>query len=326
MAKYTVLYTDRGDYGRGFDLEEPIYAEIDAAIVDARLDHNAIDRAEYARLLATADGLICFRVPVDRQALDAAPRLKVAVRAGVGYENFDLKAFAERGIPACNVPDYGSEEVALHALSSLLALRRRVVFFDQMLRQGKWRGWPGALPIHRLSQQTAGIIGLGRIGQAFASRAKALFGTVLACDPYVDAKVFASAGVERVTLDELLARSDAVTLHVPLTRETHHLIGARELALMKPSAVLANTSRGLVLDQLALARALRTGKLEGAACDVWEHEPADLQHPLLTCANFIASPHIAGNSVEGEADNRIKQAREVVRVLSGQAPRNQVFE
>ena len=115
-------------------------------------------------------------MPVDRRALEAAPRLKVAVRSGVGFENFDLAAFAERGIPACNVPDYGSEEVAVHALSQILALRRQVVFYDRALRMGDWRGAPGEIPMRRLSKQTAGVIGLGRIGRAFAARAKALFG------------------------------------------------------------------------------------------------------------------------------------------------------
>ena len=140
MTRFKVLYTDRGDYSVDFDLERPIYEALGVEIVDARLDHNNIDWDAYERLLADADALICFRMPVDRRALDAAPKLKVAVRAGVGYENFDLAAFAERGIPACNVPDYGSEEVAVHALSLMLALRRRVVYFDHALRQGIWRG------------------------------------------------------------------------------------------------------------------------------------------------------------------------------------------
>jgi D-3-phosphoglycerate dehydrogenase len=324
MSRFRVLYTDRGDYSHGFDLEEPIYAAIDAEIVDARLDHNAIDWDRYSQLLADADALICFRMPVDRRALGAAPKLKVAVRAGVGYENFDLGAFAQRGIPACNVPDYGSEEVALHALSMMLALRRRVVFFDRTLREGYWRGAPGHVPMWRLTNQTAGVIGLGRIGTEFARRARALFGTVVACDPYIPAERFAALGVESVSLDQLLRRAENVTLHVPLSGRTRHLIGARELGLMKSNAVLVNTSRGAVVDQLALAEALDARTIEGAACDVWEHEPAQPSHPLFACANFIGSPHVAGLSVEGENDNRTKQAQEVVRVLSGQPPRNPV--
>ena len=324
VPRFRVLYTDRGDYSEGFDLEQPLYDTIDAEIIDARLDHNAIDWDTYGRYLSDADALVCFRMPVDKRALDLAPKLKVAVRAGVGYENFDLPAFAQRGIPACNVPDYGSEDVAVHALSQVLALRRRTVFFDRTLRQGYWRDQPDSVPIWRLSNQTAGVVGLGRIGREFARRACALFGQVLACDPYVDESVFGDLGVRPCSLDELLSRAHNVSLHVPLTSRTRHLIGQRELALMQPTAVLVNTSRGLVVDQLALADALDAGVIEGAACDVWEREPAQLDHPLFQCKNFIGSPHVAGNSVEGAIDNRTKQAQEVVRVLSGQPPRNPV--
>jgi D-3-phosphoglycerate dehydrogenase / 2-oxoglutarate reductase len=324
MPNFRVLYTDRGDYEQDFSIEQPIYAPLGVQVVDARLDHNTIDWPTYERHLAEADAIVCFRMPVNRRAVEAAPKLKVAVRSGVGYENFELAAFAERGIPACNVPDYGSEEVAVHALSMILALRRRIAFFDAGLRQGYWRGWPAALPMHRLSLQTAGVIGLGRIGREFARRARALFGEVLACDPYIGPEAFAAAGVRAVSLDELLARSDAVTIHTPLTEVTRHLIGARELTLMKSNAVLVNTARGPVVDQLALAEALQAGTIEGAACDVWEREPAQTHHPLFACANFLGSPHVAGISVEGWIDNRTKQAQEVVRVLSGQPPRNPV--
>jgi D-3-phosphoglycerate dehydrogenase len=324
MSRFRVLYTDRGDYSQDFKMEQALYEAIGAEIVDARLDHNAIDWDAYSRYLAEADAVVCFRMPVDRRALEAAPKLKVAVRSGVGYENFDLAAFAERGIPACNVPDYGSEEVAVHALALILALRRQVVYFDCQLRRGYWRGAPGGLAMWRLTNQTVGIIGLGRIGREFARRAGALFGHVLACDPYIAAEAFVAAGAESVTLDELLARSDNITLHVPLTSKTRHLIATRELGLMKSTAVLVNTSRGSVVDQLALAEALQRHVIEGAACDVWEHEPATPDHPLFECENFIGSPHVAGISVEGALDNRTKQAQEVVRVLSGQPPRNPV--
>src|SRR6202022_2926287 len=146
MSQFRVLYTDRGDYAHDFSIEQPLYDAIGAEIVDARLNHNTIDWDVYERHLSTADAVICFRMPVDRRAVEAAPKLKVAIRSGVGYENFDLAAFAERGIPACNVPDYGSEEVAVHALSLILALRRRVPFYDRALRSGHWRGAPGDLP------------------------------------------------------------------------------------------------------------------------------------------------------------------------------------
>jgi D-3-phosphoglycerate dehydrogenase len=215
--------------------------------------------------------------------------------------------------------------VAVHALSLIMALERQTVFFDQALRRGIWRGWPRAVPMRRMSNQTAGVVGLGRIGRAFAARARALFGRVIACDPYIEPSEFAAAGVQRASLQEVVAQADAITLHVPLTRRTQHLIGARELGLMKPTALLVNTARGAVLDQLALAEALNAGLIRGAACDVWEREPARLEHPLFGCANFIGSPHIAGISEESSIDNRTKQAQEVVRVLSGEPPLNQVF-
>jgi D-3-phosphoglycerate dehydrogenase len=325
MANFRVLYTDRGDYSVDFEIERAIYAQIGAEIIDARLNHNAIDWDRYTRLLADADAVICFRMPVNRRAVEAAPKLKVAVRAGVGYENFDLAAFAERGIPACNVPDYGSEDVAVHALALILALRRRVVYFDQQLRIGRWRGWPVDIPMWRLSNQTVGIVGLGRIGTEFARRARVLFAQVLACDPYISKEAFGAVAAQPVDLDELLTRSDNVTLHVPLTSKTNHMIGARELRLMKPTAVLVNTARGGVLDQMALADALRERVIEGAACDVWEHEPATVEHPLLGCDNFIGTPHLAGISVEGNIDNRTKQAQEVIRVLTGHPPLNPVY-
>jgi phosphoglycerate dehydrogenase-like enzyme len=169
-----------------------------------------------------------------------------------------------------------------------------------------------------------GIVGLGRIGREFARRARVFFGQVLACDPYLTPETFAAEGVQACTLDDLLRRADAVSLHVPLNSRTRHLIGARELGLMKSAAVLVNAARGAVVDQLALADALNTGVIEGAACDVWEREPAELEHPLFRCANFIASPHVAGLSTESQLDNRTKQASEVARVLSGKPPLNPV--
>jgi D-3-phosphoglycerate dehydrogenase len=274
--------------------------------------------------VADADAVVCHRVRIERRVIEAATKLKLALRHGVGYEELDVEALTERGIPACNVPDYGSEEVAMHALSMLLALRRQLLPIDRSLRAGQWTHLPEGRPMHRLSTQTAGIVGLGRIGSAFAVRSKAIFGRLIGTDPYVPAESFAELGVEPVALDELLRAADAITLHVPSSAETFHLIGEPQLQLMKPDAVLANTSRGVVVDQLALAKALQEGGIEGAACDVWEHEPPPADHPLFACPNFIASSHSAWYSEEGLVDMQIKAAQEVVCVLSGEPPRNAV--
>ncbi|HEX6512749.1 MAG TPA: C-terminal binding protein [Chloroflexota bacterium] len=318
MAPPKVVYTDPGRLG--IERARPLYEQAGVEVELLGLDHHNIDWRAYLAAMAGADAVVCHRVPVGRRAIEAAPRLKIALRHGVGYEELDVAALADAGIPACNVPDYGSEEVAMHALSMLLALRRQLFALDRSVRAGQWTHLPEGRKIHRLSRQTAGIVGLGRIGTAFADGARAIFGRVIACDPYIPAARFAQVGVERVGLEDLVRESDVITLHVPGTPETHHLIGEAQLRLMKPSAVLANTSRGPVVDQVALARALQEGWIEGAACDVWEHEPAPLDHPLLGCPNFMASSHSAWYSEEGLDDMQVKAAQEVLRVLGGQPP------
>lgn len=322
MPRLKVVYTDPGRLG--VDLARPMLEQAGVQVELLNLDHNDVDWPQYLAAVADADAIVCHRVPVNRRVLEAAPRLKIALRHGVGYEELDVEALTEYGIPACNVPDYGPEEVAMHALSLLLALRRQLFQLDRSVRAGQWTHLPEGRQIHRLSTQTAGIIGLGRIGSAFAVRAKAIFGRLLACDPYISSDRFAELGAEPASLDDLLRTADVITLHVPSTAETHHLIGEPQLRLMKATAVLANTSRGLVVDQIALAKALQEGSIEGAACDVWEQEPAVTTHPLLGCSNFIASSHSAWYSEEGLVDMQVKATQEVIRVLQADPPRNAV--
>ncbi len=322
MPGFKVVYTDAGRLG--CQQAMPIYEQAGVRVELLELNHRDLDWPAYLAAVADADAVVCHRVPVNERVIAAAPKLQIALRHGVGYEELDVEALAQAGIPACNVPDYGPEEVAMHALSLILALRRQLFPLDASVRQGRWTHLPEGRPIHRLSTQTAGIVGLGRIGTAFAIRAKAIFGRVLACDPYVDRAKFGQLGIDSAGLEELLQVADAVTLHVPSTPETRHLIGGPQLRLMKSTAVLVNTSRGVVLDQLALAEALGAGHVEGAACDVWEHEPAATDHPLLACPNFIASSHSAWYSEEGLVDMQIKAAQEVVRVLNGEPPLNPV--
>lgn len=322
MDALKVLYTDPGRLG--VDVARPLLEEAGIEVELLDLDHHDIDWPRYLAAAAEADAIVCHRVPVSRRVVEAAPKLKIALRHGVGYEELDVQALTDHGIPACNVPDYGPEEVAMHALSLLLALRRQILPLDRSVRAGKWTHLPEARPIHRLSTQTAGIVGLGRIGSAFAVRAKPIFGRMLACDPYLPPSRFHELGVEAAGYEDLLRQTDAVTLHMPSSPETYHLLGEPQLRLMKPNAVLANTSRGVVVDQLALARALHEGRIEGAACDVWEQEPPALDHPLLACPNFIASSHSAWYSEEGLVDMQVKATQEVIRVLRGEPPRNPV--
>jgi D-3-phosphoglycerate dehydrogenase len=265
-----VVTSDRyGNETHGLELEQ----ELAAGVTD--LDVTLVGRAstsedELIRAAQDADALlVSTREAVTRRVLESIPRVKVISRYGVGLDNVDLEAAADAGIVVTHYPGYCTSEVADHALSMILALNRRIVEQDRALREGAWvehgpstrrilRG-----PIQPLREQTLGIVGFGRIGQAVAARAKPFNLTIVAADPYIDPEVMVAAGVEPVTLEELLRRSDIVTLHAPLTPETRGMIDAQALALMKPTAVLVNTARGPIIDLPALARALQEERSPG---------------------------------------------------------------
>jgi D-3-phosphoglycerate dehydrogenase / 2-oxoglutarate reductase len=270
-----------------------------------------------------ADALVVAFSPITRAVLSALEGLKVVVRTGVGYDVIDVHAATELGVIVVNIPDLWVREVANHALALLLAWNRKILMLDRQVRGGVWTaGVPGgAGPLHG---ETVGIVGLGNIGSAFARRVAALETTVIACDPYVDDARFAALGVERVSLEALAERSDYVSVHTLLNDETRHLIGEKFFARMKPTALLINTSRGPVVDEQALVRALRDKRLAGAALDVWEDEPIAADHPLLRMDNVIATPHAAYFSTAAVAAVPRRCGEEIARVLSGQRPLNVV--
>jgi len=273
---------------------------------------------------ADADAVVTTFTPVGRRAMTALGRLKVVVRTGVGYDVIDVPAATELGVVVVNIPDIWIREVANHALALLLALNRKIVVLDRQVRAGAWAGGIPGPHTGALHGETVGIVGLGNIGTAFARRVAALETRVIACDPYVDDARFAALGVERVSLEELAARSDYVSVHTPLNAETRHLIGEEFLRRMKPTAVLINTSRGPVVDEKALLRALEEGRLAGAALDVWEQEPVAADHPLLGLENVIATPHAAYFSTAAVAQVPRRCGEEVARVLRGERPLNVV--
>ncbi|MFM7214193.1 MAG: C-terminal binding protein [Verrucomicrobiota bacterium] len=233
---------------------------------------------------------------VDRLAIAGFRQCRAIIRNGVGYDTVDLDAAAERGIAVCNVPDYGTEEVADHALALILALYRQLFPLDAEAKRLGWRiGCQSRM--RRLRTQVLGIVGLGRIGIATALRAKAFGFRVVFFDPYVPTGLHKAVGVERVdSLDELLRLADVVSIHCPLTTETRGFIGERELALMKPSAFLVNTARGDLVQKAPLFRALREGRLTGAGLDVVEDEPlrtaeeASTPNLIVTCHAAFCSP------------------------------------
>ncbi|MBV9656275.1 MAG: C-terminal binding protein [Acetobacteraceae bacterium] len=283
---------------------------------------------------AEADGLMIFRHWISRDDLARFPRLRAIVRMGVGYDRIDRVAAAERSILVCNIPDYGTTEVADHAIALALTLRRGLLLHHAAQRAEPPAPW---LPIEdplvaRLSVQTFGVVGLGRIGTAAALRAKALGFRVVFYDPNLPNGAELAVGLERVrALPDLLRQADVLSLHTPLTRQTRGLIGAAELALLPPGAVVVNTARGPVLDLDALFAALRSGHLAGAGLDVLPVEPPADPPALLRAyrarepwleGRVIVTPHAAYWSPQGMADIRVKAVETIRAALLTNQPQN----
>jgi D-3-phosphoglycerate dehydrogenase len=286
-------------------------------------------KSDYIDLLRDADGAMIGVLPLtDAEVLEACPALKVVSRAGVGVDSIDLPTATRLGVVACNTPGVNSTEVADHAMALLLASTRRVLEFNAAVKAGRWSTAtqevralsPG---LRRIAGSTVGIVGLGAIGRAFASRIRG-FGPfrVIAADPYVPQTTADLYGVELVTLDELLASSDFITVHTPGTEETRHLFSTDAFRQMKPSAILINCARGPIVDADALHVALTSGEIAAAALDVTEQEPIDAEDPLLALDNLIITPHIAGGSPVTAVEGSRRQAENVLMVLTGRAPHN----
>lgn len=302
-------------------------AGVERAVLDPVADVRLLatnDEADVLRSGADADALLVFHtMKIGERTIAALGRCRGIVRCGVGFDNVDSQAAGRHGIVVCNVPDYGTEEVADHALMLLLALARRLLPADRAIRANAWDiqtvfGTP------RLRGRTLGIVGCGRIGTAMALRAKALGMRVVFYDPYRPDGLEKSLGVERVyRLEELLPQAQFLSLHCPLTRETFNLLNPRTLAQLPPGAYVINTARGPCVHLGALLEALDSGQVASAGLDVFEREPlADdriRQHPRA-----ILTPHAAFYSVEGFAEMRTKGAEEARRLLLGEAVRNPV--
>lgn len=280
-------------------------------------------RDELITATAHADAILNQLCMIDADTIAALECCRVIVICGVGVDSVDIEAATARGIMVCNVPDYCTEEVATHTLALLLAFERRVPHMMAHLRGGQWDD-PHAYVIRRLAGRTLGLLGFGRIARRVGALAAAFGLHVLTSDPYVPPEQTREAGVEWVPLDSLLARSDYLSLHTPLTPETRRLIGAEALAKMRAGAVLINTSRGKIVDEEALIAALRDGRLRGAALDVFQEEPIVPTNPLLQMDNVIVTPHLAWYSEEAQTEVRQQAAQEIHRVLLGEPARNPV--
>jgi glyoxylate reductase len=280
-------------------------------------------RTALAAALRRADGVLALLTDrLDATLLADAPRLRAIANCAVGYDNVDLPAAAARGIVVTNTPDVLTEACADLAFALLLAAARRVAEGDRMIRAGRWRGWsPDLLLGTEVHGATLGIIGLGRIGAAVARRARGFGMRVLYHQRRAAARP--PAGVRRASLARLLATADFVSLHVPLTSATGRLLGARELARMKKGAILVNTSRGAVVDEKALVRALVSGHLGGAGLDVFAREP-HVARALRTLPNVVLTPHIASATSATRTRMATLAARNLAAALAGRRPPNPV--
>ncbi len=274
---------------------------------------------ELRAIIGEYDALVVrSQVSVDAGLISAGSRLVVIGRAGVGVDNVDLDAATRAGIVVVNAPTGNTIAAAEHTLALMYALARRIPAADASMRRGEWTR--SAFTGVELRGRTLGIVGLGKIGQAIADRARAMEMTILGEDPFVTAEQAANHGVELVGIDALLERSDVVTVHVPLTRQTRGLIGERALARMKPGALLLNVARGGVVDEAALARALAEGRLAGAAIDVFEAEPPT-DSPLLSAPNTVLTPHLGASTAEAQVLVATEVAAQILDVLDGRSAR-----
>ncbi len=292
-------------------------AELSSAGAELRVLHVKTEE-EVAAACQDADALLVTYAKVGRKALAAMPRLKIMVRTGVGYDSLDVAAATERKVMVANVPDYCISDLAEHTLALLLAWWRRIGELDRQVRTEGW-GRP-VKPVYRLEGKTLGILGLGRMGQAVALRAKGFGLRLIAFDPYIPDPLFTSLGVERMDLDGLVKASDIVTIHSLLSKETCHTLCERTLRLMKPTAVVVNTARGGLINTDDLVHAIREGWIAGAALDVVEEEPLPMDHPIRSLPRVLLTPHAAWYSEEAEPELRRRAAQIVVRGLRGERP------
>jgi D-3-phosphoglycerate dehydrogenase / 2-oxoglutarate reductase len=321
LGSVRVVITDFGDPDNGPEATVFAASGLDVELIRG----NVKSPAEVIPLVRQADAIIVQFATIDRTVIESLERCRIISRYGIGVDMIDIQAASDRGIPVANVPDFCIDEVSTQTVGFIIDLDRHTFALDKHVKSGQWGvSPPPSLPPLRLKGQTLGIVGLGKIGRVVAEKAACLGLHVVASDPFADGESARTVGAELVELPELLRRADYVSLHCPLIPETRGLIGARELAAMKPSAYLINMARGPIVDQRALRAALTNGTIAGAALDVLEEEPPPTDEPLLHLDNVILTPHTSSWSVESLAQLRHDTAQNVVELLQGRWPRSVV--
>ena len=313
-SQYKILIADAP---WSIEPEREVFGQIGAEIIVAETKTEE----ELLTLAPQVDGILTDRQSITGDIIAVAQRCKAIARYGVGFDNVALKEATASGIVVTNVPAYCIDEVTDHAMALLLACARKIPLFHKHINS--WNRDVGP-PMRRIRGQTLGVIGFGRIGQAIAPKAQAFGLEVIVFDQYLTSEAVQAHGAIKVELPELLAKSDYISIHTPLTPETEGLIGEAELRQMKPNAYLINTARGGIIDIVALHKALSAGWIAGAGQDVLPQEPAPPDEPLLSLENVIFTPHVAFLSVESTYDAQKTAASEVARVLTGQMPESVV--
>ena len=301
-------------------------------VEDAGFKFEFVEHGDYNRFLdeiKTASGIIVAGTEINRDMIETLTQCEVIVRQGIGYDSIDLEKSREKGITVCNVPDYCIEEVSDYTLGLILTTLRHINSYDNFYKKGisnlnsihDIMGFP---PVRRLSTQTLGIFGLGKIARLIAKKAKPFGFRIIATDPYIDPKIAEEMGVELKSFDEVVKESDIISLNAPLTPETRHQFNLKVFKKMKTNAFVINTSRGPLIKENDLYVALKEGIIAGAALDVTEVEPLPKDSPLRELENIILTPHVAFFTQDSLEDLRRSSCEEAIRVMSGEQPRNKV--
>lgn len=299
-----------------YEQEEGVLAELNPEFI---IVEQGVSETDLFKHLSTASAVMVREFPISETMINAMEQCKVIVRYGVGVDNIDLRAAKQKGIYVANVPDYGSEEVSDHALSLLLAVSRRIVSRDNDVRQGKWNIGPEE-KIHSFVGKTLGVLGYGRIGRRFIEKARVFgFSRVLVYDPFMKGEI---QGAEQCGLDRLCEQADAISLHIPLTKDNYHILNKEKLELLKKNCIVINTSRGGLIDEEILFGLLSNNRIFGAGLDVFEKEAPDVKSPLFNLKNVVVTEHMGWYSEESLQDLQRKAAEEVKRVLTGTPPRS----
>ncbi|MBE5971623.1 MAG: phosphoglycerate dehydrogenase [Lachnoclostridium sp.] len=273
-----------------------------------------LSREEQKALIKDAYAIIAGTEKYDREMLEGCENLKAVTRFGVGTDNFDLQAMREMGIQVGVIANYNA--VAEFALTLILSVMKNLPRYDVAVREGKWSRYP----MRELTGKTVGLVGFGRIGRRLAELLAGFGVTILAYDPFINEEAAKERNVQAAGLEEVLAKSDVISLHLPSTEETHHLINAESIAKMKDGAYLINTARGALVDEQALYEALVSGKLSGASLDVFEKEPVTAENPLFGLENTVLAPHVSALTYETNYNGGLICAESIIRVANGERP------